>query len=289
MYSLFEKQDSLNNPIECFLYNAAEYGLPIKPHWHYFAELIYMLEGAAEITVDSGSYIVRKGELLLLHPSVVHSFMSADGGLPVFAGLKFDLLQFPGNTSYAPPPTDLFKYAAEKEMPVFFDAGTAEKMKCGEIFDNCIDETKSFAYGVDIMLRAQVYRLLYGIERQWIACGLNVNECPVSPADSYGIENISEYIDSHLSENIKVRDIAAKCHISYSGFAARFHARYGMSCKEYIERMRIFKSEEYLLFTDQDLSWISDQTGFSDCSHFIRSFKKYRGITPKQFRMKRKQ
>ena len=75
-----------------------------------------------------------------------------------------------------------------------------------------------------------------------------------------------------------------KCNMSYSGFAAKFHDLYGMTCKEYIEKMRIFKAEEYLLFTDNDLAFISEKTGFADTSHFIRIFKKHRGITPKQFR-----
>jgi YesN/AraC family two-component response regulator len=61
---------------------------------------------------------------------------------------------------------------------------------------------------------------------------------------------------------------------------------YGVSCKEYIECFRIFKVEDFLLFTDFDLTYISQETGYSDCSHMIKQFKKYRGITPKQFRLK---
>lgn len=53
-----------------------------------------------------------------------------------------------------------------------------------------------------------------------------------------------------------------------------------MRCKEYIERMKLFKAEEYLLFTDFDLFTISKKTGFSDQSHFIRCFKKFRGMPP---------
>ena len=50
--------------------------------------------------------------------------------------------------------------------------------------------------------------------------------------------------------------------------------------------MRIIKAEEFLVFTDFDLQKISRETGFSDCSHMIKSFKKLRGITPKQYRIK---
>lgn len=42
---------------------------------------------------------------------------------------------------------------------------------------------------------------------QWISLGLDINSCPISPAEIYGIENIAEYIYSHLEENIHIADI----------------------------------------------------------------------------------
>ncbi len=49
MSGLFEKSDSLNTPIECFVFDAGQNIFPVKPHWHYFAEFIYMLDGRAEM------------------------------------------------------------------------------------------------------------------------------------------------------------------------------------------------------------------------------------------------
>ena len=289
MSTLFEKQDSLNSPIETFLFDTRKMEFPVKPHWHYFAEFIYVIKGRAVITCEGVMHTLGQGELIILYPSAVHSITSADGKPILFAGLKFDPAKFPNNSSYAPSVTSIFRYAHSKNMQVHFTSQQAEKLSCGEIFGECVRETELYLYGREMMLKAHIYRLIFGIVRCWIASGLDINGCPVSAADIYGIENIAEYIDSRLEENIRVSDIAAKCHMSYSGFAAKFKEQYGMSCKEYIERMRIFKAEEYLLFTDFDLTLISHRTGFADCSHFIRCFKKHRGVTPKQFRLSRKQ
>ncbi len=289
MHSLFEKQDSLNAPIETFVFDPSKASFPVKPHWHYFAEFIFVLEGKAEVTCNEKNYIVSEGELIILFPSSVHSIFSADEGQPLFAGVKFDPARFPNTSSYAPSVTNIFRYAASKDMQIHFSAEESEKLHCREIFNDCMNEAASYRYGRDIMLRAQIYRLIFGIVRCWLDNGLDIHSCPVNSDDIYGIENVTEYIDTCLEENIRVKDIAEKCHMSYSGFAAKFREQYGISCKEYIERMRIFKSEEYLLFTDHDLTYISQLTGFSDCSHFIRSFRKYRGLTPKQFRLQKKQ
>ena len=289
MSSLFEKQDSLNSPIEAFVSGDPNMIFPVKPHWHYFVELIAVFEGTAHITCDDRTYIVSAGEFILLPQLTVHSIYTTNDKVPYFAGIKFDPAKFPNVTSYAPSVSNILRYARSKDMQLHFSAEEAKSLCCREIFEDCVKEAHSYLYGRDIILRAQIYRLIFGIVRKWMAAGFDINSCPVNSDNMYGIENITEYIDSHIEESIRVSDIAEKCHLSYSGFAAKFREQYGMSCKEYIERMKISKSEEYLLFTDHDLAFISQQVGFSDTSHFIRSFRKYRDITPKQFRIQKKQ
>ncbi|NLG02985.1 MAG: helix-turn-helix transcriptional regulator, partial [Clostridia bacterium] len=75
------------------------------------------------------------------------------------------------------------------------------------------------------------------------------------------------------------------CGMSYSYFAKNFKQLYGKSCKEYIEFIKICKADDMLLFTDFNLDYISQETGFTDCSHFIKTYKKLKGITPKQRRL----
>jgi AraC-like DNA-binding protein len=284
MSNLFEKTASLSTPIECFVFDAAEEEFPVKPHWHYFAEFIYMLRGTASMTADGDSFTAKAGELVIFPPSCVHSISPAGGEMPVYSVLKFDLGKFPSISSYSPSPAAMFRYAREKGMPIYFGAETAAEMECAAVFGDCIEEMENFRYGYDVMLRSQIYRLIYRMIRHWEKEGLNIWDCPSNTESDSSIDNITEYIDRRLGENIRVADLAGACHLSYSAFAAKFRARYGMTCKEYIERMRIFKAEEYLLFTDLDIDYIGRETGFSDCSHFIKSFRKYRGVTPKRFR-----
>ena len=288
MYYLFEKQDRLNDPIECFYFDSAKELFPVRPHWHYFAEIIFMLRGSAEMVCDGENHTVSEGDLMVFPPSSVHSIYSAEGFAPMYAVLKFDLSLFPSYSSYAPSLTNIFRFARSEHMKVHFKGQDIGSLDCERVFRECIEEKNSYRYGYDVILRSLIYRLLFSLVRLWIDEGLDIDKCPAEADMTYGIENITEYIDSHLEDNIRVSDIADKCHMSYSCFAAKFREQYGMTCKEYIEKMRIFKAEEYLLFTVHDLNYISLQTGFSDCSHFIRSFKKYRGVTPKQFRLQRK-
>lgn len=288
MSGLFEKSDSLNNPIECFIYDAAKIGFPIKPHWHYFAEFIYMLEGSAEMRCNDCSCILRKGEMMIFHPSVVHAIYPADDGMPVYAVLKFDINRFNQTPTYAPKIRSIFRHAEKTGMKILFEKDEAEKAECSRIWSACLSEFAEYNYGRDLVLQANIYELLMNIIRLWLADGMVIDSRFIPQTEDHSIENITEYIDLFLSDNLRVEDIAEQCGLSYSCFAKKFREQYGMSCKQYIEKMRFYKAEEFLIFTDFDLNYISQETGFSDCSHFIKNFKKYKGITPKQFRMSRR-
>ncbi len=287
MHYLFEKADSLDMPIECFVFDTAHQDFPIRPHWHYFYEMIYITEGTAEMHCGDTSYILSEGDMIVFTSRAVHSIFAVDRDPLKYSVLKFDINRFAITTPYAPKLRSIFRQAEQQGMPIYFPCDITERMGGGELFARCIEEVSSRGYGYDLMLQTNIYSLLMSIIRCWLDKGFVISD-DESESDNFDIDSITEYIDSCMSENLRVADIAKKCGMSYSCFAKKFHETYGMSCKEYIERMRIFKAEEFLMFTEHDLSYISQETGFSDCSHLIKSFKKLRGITPKQFKLSRK-
>ena len=76
MNTLFEYTDRLKKPYECFIYDTALYELPVHPHWHYFMEIIYMIEGTAIMNCDEESHVATPGDLILFLPYQVHSIYS---------------------------------------------------------------------------------------------------------------------------------------------------------------------------------------------------------------------
>lgn len=153
-----------------------------------------------------------------------------------------------------------------------------------EMFELCIREINEKAYGYDLCIYSQLTTLLTHILRIWRASGFDTDKAMTNTPETESLASIVEYIDSNLSQPLKVEELATKCNMSYSYFAKKFNMLYGRSCKEYIEAMRISKVKDLLLFTDLDLTFISQETGFADCSHLIRTFKKFENTTPKQYR-----
>ena len=81
-----------------------------------------------------------------------------------------------------------------------------------------------------------------------------------------------------------MEDLAARCSLSYPWFAKQFHDYFGISCKQCIEKLRLETVEQYLTYSDLDLKTISRKTGYTDCSHMVKDFRRMNGITPGQYR-----
>lgn len=286
MNQLFEYGDIINNPIECFYFDSEQNVFPVKAHWHYYMEVIYMISGVAAVTVDTTTYRIAPGDLILFHPQSIHGIRSE---APVYyAVLKFDINimnHFQGSSLKL---RNIFRNAKANSMPILFPAGTLAPYDTLSCFQNCIQEIHTQAYGSNQLIQCKISELLIEIVRCWIQGGFVIDNVTYHE-NNYDIYTITEYIDRHLDSDISVPDIAKACNMSYSYFAKQFPAVYGKTCKEYLEEMRLYKVEEYLLFTNFDLNYISHETGFADCSHMIKSFKKYYGTTPKKFREERKQ
>ncbi|MCM3626632.1 helix-turn-helix domain-containing protein [Paenibacillus glycanilyticus] len=87
-----------------------------------------------------------------------------------------------------------------------------------------------------------------------------------------------------LIPDFSLQLIADHFSMSPSNFSHHFKKTMGQNFKEYIDIFRIQTSIQLLRTTDQTLEGISQQTGFSNTSSFIRCFKKIVGTTPGQYR-----
>lgn len=288
MKSLFEYTDKLNKPYECFFSDMKKEWLPVQPHWHYFMEILYVTRGTALMYQNEQSYIVTEGDMIVFLPSVVHSVHAVSDAPLQYYVLKFDLSQLDssasltsGNWNYSA----LFNNAINNEQAdIYFPEEVLHFLPVQSLFDDCVREMQNMQYGYQMILQSKVRELLTWMLRIWRNNGFDT-DCYFTPlAKENTIYTITEYIDRHACENIRVEDIAALCHMSYSHFAKNFREIYGQSCKKYIEFIRLCKVEDMLLFTNFDLNYISQETGYADCSHLIRSFKEKYGVSPHQYR-----
>ena len=93
MNNLYEYIDPIASPYEAFLFDSTRDSLPIPAHWHYYVELLYVLKGEIEVSLDNVTSIGTEGSVILFPPKCVHSIALAKGSVPV----QYDVIKFDPN------------------------------------------------------------------------------------------------------------------------------------------------------------------------------------------------
>ena len=92
------------------------------------------------------------------------------------------------------------------------------------------------------------------------------------------------YLNAHIAENVPVKTLAEMSNYSVVQFGKLFARLTQMTPAQYVISLRINKAKTLLRTTDGRVTDIAHETGFCDHSHFIKTFRRLTGLTPKEFR-----
>jgi AraC family transcriptional regulator len=97
------------------------------------------------------------------------------------------------------------------------------------------------------------------------------------------LQQVTEYINEHLHEDIKLIELAAIAQISPYHFLRLFKQSMGITPHQYILQRRIEKAKFLLQHSKLSIALVAVRVGFCDQSHLTQYFKRIVGVTPRQF------
>lgn len=100
------------------------------------------------------------------------------------------------------------------------------------------------------------------------------------------IKNASKYVHQHLSEPIRLNDVAGYVNLSPNYFSSLFKREMNLSFADYVNQTRIKESQYLLETTEYSILDIALSVGYNNQNYFTTIFRKFTGITPKQYRMR---
>ncbi len=98
------------------------------------------------------------------------------------------------------------------------------------------------------------------------------------------VKKAIQFISQNFATPLSLDDVAGHVHLNPAYFSTVFKQSTGSSFKEYLNMVRIEESKRLLSNTNYSVIDIAIATGFEDQSYFSKVFKKYTGLTPKQYR-----
>jgi AraC-like DNA-binding protein len=107
----------------------------------------------------------------------------------------------------------------------------------------------------------------------------------LKPLSNTRIQDAILYVNADYTNPITVDDVLASCGLSRSHFHALFKQETGRTFVEYLLSLRCAKAAELLMTTDSTILDIALASGFNNLSHFYHVFKRFKGVSPRKFRI----
>jgi AraC-like DNA-binding protein/DNA-binding MarR family transcriptional regulator len=97
---------------------------------------------------------------------------------------------------------------------------------------------------------------------------------------AWQVRKVTEYMKTHLSERVRVSDLARQVGLSASSFSRAFKVSMSTSPHKWQLSERIVAAQIMLGEGASSLAEVALATGFAEQSHFARVFKEMVGVTP---------
>lgn len=260
-------------------------------HWHEEAEIGWIQEGEIDYDINFESFRVRKGDLLLIAPHILHAAHAVPGKRMVSESLVFHLDMLGYQTPDACTircisPLQNGKY---RFVPVVHSGqpGYGELIACMEELLGCMqpredavskaEEPAEELYRKELLFR--LFRLLY--RYGYVVKNEGGRE---DFAAEEKMKQVLTFIRSHYAEALTVGQLAGLCHFSETYFMSFFRRFAGMTCVEYINHYRLSQAARTLVQTDRPVTEAALENGFRNISYFNRQFRRQYGTTPREYR-----
>jgi AraC-like DNA-binding protein len=93
-----------------------------------------------------------------------------------------------------------------------------------------------------------------------------------------------DYVREHFAEPLTLRQVAKVAGFAPGHFSMLFRKAQGVTFRRYVMSLRLERAERMLLSTTWSVERVAALSGFPTRSRFHRAFRKYRGVTPGEYR-----
>ncbi|SHH25644.1 AraC-type DNA-binding protein [Chryseolinea serpens] len=233
--------------------------------------LIYCLEGKGWVELPSGNVNINPNEVLIIPAEMPHKYGADDKNPWTIYWAHFKGLQ---SAYFVSLLTKQFKSFVNdniflEERIKIFDM-IYRSLESGYSLDNLFFASTSFQYFLTTLTFSDKFASAqHAVEKDVVDLSI-------------------EYMQDHLDTPIKLEALAASVNLSLSHYSNIFKRKTGYSPIIYFNHLKIQHACQYLQFTSLRINEISSKLGIEDPYYFSRLFTKVMGLSPVEYRHKKR-
>ncbi|WBX74872.1 AraC family transcriptional regulator [Tenacibaculum ovolyticum] len=257
-----------------------------RPVKNNFFELVLIKDGEGTQCINYNDYTYSKDSIFLLPPLKCHSFSIEKPTKFVF--LKFTDSFFKNINNVSINRNEWFKEASYilsnyNQLPGDIIKNDIDRNHLESLIEIILKESRNYGNESISLITSLMTSILELLIRNikkgtYFEVSKNNSDDRITRILTYINENINK------TELLKIENLADVFMMSPTYVSEFFKKQVSMSLREYIIKAKLKLVEIRLLNSDYTLTQIADDLGFTDVSHLSKTFKRYTGVTIREFK-----
>ena len=230
-------------------------------HWHENIELLYFVEGEADVVTDNVSVRVKPGQLAVVNSNSLHKIQSDSDVYYYCIIINSSFLENFGISTY---------YTTFERL--------VESEKISSIFTHIIEEFSTRGVLFQASIKADILHLMTELVRNHISVDKPVFSEAGSRLDI--AKKVLRYIHQNFRNPLTLDIISSETGFSKYYLSHLFKDVVGCSPIHYLNRLRCHKARDLLVFEHCTVSEAAQMCGFENVSYFSQTYKKHLNTLP---------
>ncbi len=238
-------------------------------------EILYLISGTVNYIIEGKSYIVNKGDIIIINSSEVHKLIIDLSTKYERCVLHFSNDVFPANSELNNRLIHDIILRTQNSLKII-PGDVVKKFKIDEIFLEFDKyESDSDKMLIPCLFASNIIKLFVQLNKALPS----ISSLPTPQINNPFIKKISDYITENISKKFKIKDIANYIHFSESRLSHLFKETMGITLNKYIILKRIQHAQN-LIKHGMTLQEAAFESGYQYYSNFYNNYKMVTGETP---------
>ncbi len=244
-------------------------------HYHDFNKIIIFISGSVTYLIEGRAYKLKPWDILLVSSSEVHKPM-------IDPSVRYERIAVwvnPGFLANHSNECDLFTcFRLAKESNNLLRLEDSRLSQIQSLLLNMEEACKSVDFGSGVLKNSIFLQLLVILTRELIS---GRGKCEISDiASDESIRSILDHINANIRDDLSIDTLAARFYMSRYHLMHKFKQLTGYTIHSYILQKRLINADS-LIRNGVPALQACEASGFNDYSNFVRLYKRFFGVSPR--------
>ncbi|OPJ63246.1 AraC family transcriptional regulator [Clostridium oryzae] len=252
----------------------------VSHHWHEDIEIIYLVEGALKVGVNSRTWKLKQGDIIIIGSGEVHYFFQ-EKKFSNRAVIQFRLSIY---DSFLSGIKDAKALRPMLTHSICLTKGNKIHALMEKHIKEIISEYSEAKEGYKLILKARLYDLAGILLRYMPKEEYSLEELSREKERLKRMESIFQYVEANYQNQIDLDEISKAMGFSKYYFTKFFKKNVGMTFVDYLSNFRVMRAQWSILQEEDSMAEVAYKSGFNSIKTFNRVFKNITGCSPMEYK-----